>query len=251
MYSITYSKRNSIEEAISHGSRKQSQTVRDLPLADKQGLLDKRNQLQSRIHTFHQKIQTLFSNSDWDKVKLPTSSKSDGKPDLGSDEWLDDEECPEKSRLLMPSALGKEGCKEIGWGVMMEQELELRIGQANDSLEKLRLALGLKAVVYKTGVRPSKSQSTKTRARSDMSQVNKTIEKHSRSYRLAYQAILNLGASEDLRKRFQPLTDKDLGVGTDLVEENRMGQRSDVLAWIWRQGDGESDPKDEWMKEGE
>jgi hypothetical protein len=219
-------------------------------LANKQTLLDKRNQLQSRIDTFHQKVQTLFGNSDWDRAKLSTLGP-DGKLNPGSDEWLDDEECPEKSRLLMPSALGKEGCKEIGWGVMMEQELELRIGQANDSLEKLRLALGLKAVVYKTGVRPSKSQSTKTRARSDVSQVNKTIEKHSRSYRLAYQAILNLEASGDLLKRFQPLTDKDLGVGTDLVEENRIGQRSDVLAWIWRQGDGKSGPKDEWMKEGE
>jgi hypothetical protein len=213
-------------------------------------LLDKRNQLQSRIDTFHQKIQTLFGNSDWEIAKLPTL-RPDGKLNPGSDEWLDDEECPEKSTLLMPSTLGKEGCREIGWEVMMKQELELRIGQANDALEKLRLALGLKAVVYKTGVRASKSQSTKTRARSDVSQVNKTIEKHSRSYRLAYQAILNLGASQDLLKRFQPLKDKDLSVGTDLVEENRMGQRSDVLAWIWRQGDGKSDPNDEWMKEGE
>jgi hypothetical protein len=218
-------------------------------LGDKQSFYDQRNQLQSKIDNFNQKVQTLFSISDWDSISFPSAHlDDDNKP--GSDDWLDEDQCPENSRLLMPSALGKEECERIGWEKMVDQELELRIGQANDSLEKLRLALGHKAVVYKIGIRSSKSQDTKTRARSDLDQVNKTIDKHSRSYRLAYQAMLKLDASDNVLEKFQPLTSEDLKVSTDLVEENRMGQRSDVLAWIWKQGVGKSDLRDKWMEEG-
>lgn len=222
-------------------------TVGKLTAAEKKTFYDRRNQLQSKIDNFHQKIQNLFDNSDWSTINFPSSQSDDDE--AGSDEWLDDE-CPEKIILLMPSALGKEECVKIGWEKMMEQELELRIGQANSSLEKLRLALGHKAVVYRHGVRTSKSQAAKTRSRVDLKQVDKTIDKHSKIYQLAYQAMLKLDTSQEVLNQFQPLTSRDLRVSTDLTEENRMGQRSDVLAWFWKQKDGKSDEKDEWMEEG-
>jgi hypothetical protein len=145
--------------------------------------------------------------------------------------------------------LGKDECKKIGWEKMMEQELEIRIGQADHALEKLRLALGHKAVVYKAGVRKSKSQATMARSRQDLLQANKTVQKHWGNYQLAYHAMLKLNPSQAVLTKFQPLEEKDLQVCTDITEESRMGQRSDVLAWFWRQG-GNSD-EDDWMKEGE
>jgi ribosomal protein L31E len=212
---------------------------------DKKTFYDRRNQLQSRIDDFHQKIQNLFSNSDWGTINFPCPSTED---EAGSDEWLDDDECPEKSRLLMPSALGKDECKKIGWEKMMKQELELRIGQAEHALEKLRLTLGHKTVVYVVEARKAKSQATKTRSRSAVKQADKIIDKHWNIYQLAYQAILKLDASKNILQKFRPLKKEDLRVNTDVTEENRIGQRSDVLAWFWKQGDGNSDNK--WMNEG-
>lgn len=211
-------------------------------------LYDRRNQLQSRIDDFNQKIQSIFSNSDFDTINFPISHPNDNP---GSDEWVDDEDYPEKSILLMPSALGKDECGKIEWEKMMEQELELRIAQANNALEKLRLALGHKAAVYKLGVRKSKSQATKTRSRSDLDQADKTVQKHSKLYQLAYQAILKLNAPDDILEKFQPLERKDLQVSTDVTEENRLGQRSDVLAWFWRKGGETFHNKNNWMEEGE
>lgn len=245
---MKYSNRNSVEQEMSRQLRKQSRTEKDSTPEDKKTLYDRRNQLHSRIDEFNQKIQSIFNNSDFTVINFPSSHPSDNS---SPDEWLDDDECPENSTLLMPSALGKEECKKIGWEKMMKQELELRIGQANNALEKLRLALGHKTVVYKVGVRNAKSQATKTRSRSDVQQADKTIDKHTSIYQLAYQAILKLDASDDVLKNFQPLKKDDLRVNTDVTEENRMGQRSDVLAWFWRKGGGNCNKKDDWMDEGE
>jgi hypothetical protein len=223
-----------------------SRSHQKLTPADKKTFLERQNQLQSRIDDFNQKIQNIFSNSNFDTINFPSSRPNDNPT---SDEWVDDEDYPEKSILLMPSALGKEECEKIEWEKMMEQELELRIAQASNALEKLRLALGHKAVVYKLGVRKSKSQATKTRSRSDLNQADATVQKHSKIYQLAYQAILKLNAPDHVLEKFQPLERKDLQVSTDVTEENRLGQRSDVLAWFWRKG-GESFHKDIWMEEG-
>jgi hypothetical protein len=206
-----------------------------LKRSDKEAFFERQTQLQSKIDDFHQKIQSLFGNFNWDD-------------NAGLAKWLNSKE---RLGLLLPSTLGKERCEKIGWRKMMDQELKLRIGQANNSLEKLRLDLGHKAVVFKVGVRTSDSQATKTRSQSDLDQVNKKVAKHSRSYQLAYQAMLKLGASEKDLERFQPLTPEDCKVSTDLVEENRVGQRSNRLSWIWRQKGGDSEQEDKWMKEGE
>jgi hypothetical protein len=84
-----------------------------------------------------------------------------------------------------------------------------------------------------------------------LDQANKTVDKHSKIYQLAYQAILKLNAPMEVLEKFRPLDRKDLQVNTDVTEENRVGQRSDVLAWFWREGSESSDKKDEWMQEGE
>ena len=38
-------------------------------------------------------------------------------------------------------------------------------------------------------------------------------------------------------------------VPSDITEENRFGQRSDVLPWFWRLGGQNEDQHDTWMEE--
>jgi hypothetical protein len=53
------------------------------------------------------------------------------------------------------------------------------------------------------------------------------------AYRAARDAIRELGEAADLG-RFQEITKSDLKMSGDIVEENRVGQKSSVLPWFWR-----------------
>ena len=53
------------------------------------------------------------------------------------------------------------------------------------------------------------------------------------TYRAARDAIEELGEAADL-ERFQRITKSDLKMSGDIVEENRVGQRSSILPWFWR-----------------
>ena len=157
--------------------------------------------------------------------------------------------CPEVLKVWMPSSFGTEKCLKNGWGVLVEEELQLRISQANKFLSKIRLGLGGKAMLYRTSLRPANSQETSTRARKLVEQVTNTITNHARGYRQAHKAMISLGASESILKMFRPLLDSELKVSTDVLEENRYGQRNDQLAWFWRQGPNEANDNHPWMEE--
>ena len=84
------------------------------------------------------------------------------------DDGLDGDESiadyPEKIPLLMPSAVGEENIKTNRMKALACQELKLRQGQANDCLERLRLALGHKSLLFCIRVRNASSVKEKTKA---------------------------------------------------------------------------------------
>jgi len=49
----------------------------------------------------------------------------------------------------MPSYIGIDHLQELGLGFLVEQELSLRQGQANDCLHEIRLALADKAIIFR------------------------------------------------------------------------------------------------------
>jgi hypothetical protein len=68
---------------------------------------------------------------------------------------------------------------------------------------------------------------------------------------MARQALVELGASVAILARFPVLRKEDCKMGGDIEEENRVGQRSEHVSWIWRVDSGESFDKDEWQQESE
>jgi len=55
--------------------------------------------------------------------------------------------------ILMPSSLEHVDLQRLVLEPLAKQEMELRPGQANDALEGLRLALGLRQLLYCSQVR--------------------------------------------------------------------------------------------------
>ena len=62
---------------------------------------------------------------------------------------------------------------------------------------------------------------------------------------------MNLKAGDEVMDMYRPIQSEDLSLSGDVVEEHRLGQRKDGLAWFWRMGMPTEDQSNEWMNECE
>ena len=211
-----------------------------------------RQNLQAKIDHFQSQGFTLMNTSP-SMIPVGSIHKTGYADDLGQfdpaegddeGDWLatgdqgvveDDEPemTPEKVVLHLPSNFTLQQRKEYGLEMLGNIEYELREGQANDSLERLRECLAEKSLRFRKEVRPAKSHKKVTRAWDSVHRVDNQIRQAVVTYRTARQAIGELGGTKDL-KRFQEIRKSDLKMSGDVVEENRVGQRSSVLPWFWR-----------------
>ena len=173
--------------------------------------------------------------------------------DMGdSDEEAEEESChPEHMAIFLPSRISKVERENHGLAEMARQEGALRVGQINDCLLGLRMALGEKSIMLRTHVRNANSQHQTTRAWASINKVETRVGKYVKKYQQAKKALVNLEAAHP---QFQDITKEDLKMPGDITHENRIGQRSDTMAWFWRldpQLDGgnlEDNPKMEECK---
>jgi hypothetical protein len=223
-----------------------------------------REGLQAKIESFHEQAALYMGNVEWDDSMLESPKKDEdledsdeeSEDDLEGDyDDMDDLEqdhlaLPEKVTLLLPSSFGQRFCLDHGLDAMVDQEKELRKAQAHEYLDNLRLALGLKSALFRKMVRTAKSQKTKTRAWGRVHHVNANVKAQARGYRRAREALIRLGVKQEKMNVFQELMAGDLKMSSDIVEENRVGQRSDGLSWIWRVEGGMNSNQNIWIEEG-
>jgi len=213
---------------------------------EKERVKEKREALQTKIQTFQQQgIRFIAPDSATmlEPSRALTIESDSGESDTegffldDKSEWEEDEdvEVPiEQVRLGLPSSFDMVERVQMGLGRLGEIETELRKGQANDALEALRAGLAEKSLRFRTEVKPAKSQRKMTRAWDSIHRADKQIKAAVRSYRLARNALEVLGASKELLNQYQEIRKEDLKMSRDIVEENRVGQRSSELAWFWR-----------------
>ena len=96
-----------------------------------------------------------------------------------------------------------------------------------------RECLAEKSLRFRKELRPAKGQKKMTRAWDSVHRVDDQIRQAVVTYRTARQAIGELKGAIGL-ERFQEIKKSDLKMSGDIVEENRIGQRSSVLPWFWR-----------------
>ena len=168
--------------------------------------------------------------ADWkDKIDEDVEL-SDGIWD--SDDEADQEvDCPEHSAIFLPSRISQTDREKQGLIEMGRQEASLRIGQINDALQGLRVALGEKSIMLQTRVRNADSQHQMTRAWAGVTRLEAQVQKYVKRYQQARKALASLDA---LDAQFQEITKDDLKMPGDITHENRFGQRSDTMAWFWR-----------------
>jgi len=158
---------------------------------------------------------------------------------------------PEDAALPLPSHIGHSHFNNADIRALAVEEMDLRVKQASGALQQLRLALGLKSAFVKNRIRGANTQHRKTRAWRAFKPVQAAVMHHAQDYRIARQALVELDASAAILARFPVLRKEDCKMGGDIDEENRVGQRSDHVSWIWRLDSGESFDKNEWQQESE
>lgn len=140
---------------------------------------------------------------------------------------------PEAFPILLPSTLGLEWCVEHGIQSLAVKEARLRYAQANHSIHLIRQVLGLKSSIFRTQVRTADAQTAKTRAWTNIQNIDATAKEHARVYSMsrdAYQKIQSVyAAGPDLPQLFP----KDLRVETLVLGSEQVGQRNTQRSWIW------------------
>jgi hypothetical protein len=131
------------------------QTLRNPSLTDRKNLLEKRQRLQARIIKFEKKLSAL---NVMDHVESSDLMRVGATKDGESDQFSDDDgeevqSTPEQAILLLPSNLTLECRNRLRLDDISQQEGELRIGQMNDALQQLKVALGGKSLIMRKKVR--------------------------------------------------------------------------------------------------
>ncbi|KAI6105115.1 hypothetical protein EV401DRAFT_1873905 [Pisolithus croceorrhizus] len=210
---------------------------------------EKRQRLSSRIEKFHSTGQAFLKGLEIDGAFIPQDDpafcvqedqeKEDGEFWEDDDTVLEapDEEVQELASELMsiwmPSSIGAAKLMEIGLHDLLKEEMELRIGQANDCLDQLRTDLGSKAMLYRQNFRTANSTREGTRTKKEIQKVVVRINKHVRSYQRARKAILRLDLNDNIGEKFKEIQPEDLAVSKEVTEENRFGQGVSKMAWFW------------------
>ncbi|KIM58326.1 hypothetical protein SCLCIDRAFT_28113 [Scleroderma citrinum Foug A] len=157
------------------------------------------------------------------------------------DDWVDTDNpfmvpIPDGAELVvlpLPSYLGKHHFYKLGVGGLVDQELQLRQGQANDTLHELWLALADKAVIFQKDVRHATNYNRNTRAWAKIATTEAIVQRHARIYCRCRMQMLALGAGPDILGQYQQLQDIDLRVSTAIADPNARGHRDDTLGWFW------------------
>ena len=188
--------------------------------------------------TLENDLEQELSNVD---NTLLTTDNQDSEDD-SEDDFGDDDEPPQTSSLPpekitigLPSNLDLDSLKENGFAFVLDMEANLRMGDMNDTLEKLRVVLGTRSVLMKKTLRGTQGGSGKTRAWAEINNYTRERNLLVRYYLRSRQALIQLGTHPELvETTYKPIKAADLKVTGDIVEENRFGQHSDSLPWFWR-----------------
>ncbi|KAI5984398.1 hypothetical protein F5J12DRAFT_899307 [Pisolithus orientalis] len=201
---------------------------------------EKRKRLSARIDKFHGTSQAFLKGLEVDGVFIPQDDPAFlGQDDEDLEATEEGEEPPaELMSIWMPSSIGATKLMELGLHDLLKEEMELRIGQANDCLDQLQTNLGHKAMLYRQNFHSAQSTREGTRTKQDIQTVVARINKQVRSYQRARQAILQLEPNQQIGQKYQAIQPQDLAVSKDVTEENQFGQGTSKMAWFWMM-DGE------------
>jgi hypothetical protein len=156
----------------------------------------------------------------WDPVDLPDISATLTRP--------------ETFAIAMPSALPASSAHRQPLARLLNMEMELRRGHANDCLGSIRRTIGQEAFEYKKVLRPAHDKIHQTRARTSIQNIHRGLVLQARIYKRTREAMIKLGIDlESVESLYKPLTAQDIKVSSAINDPNKAGSTRTKLSWIW------------------
>lgn len=118
---------------------------------------------------------------------------------------------------------------------LAEVEWTLRIAQAYESLDKLRLNLQMRAHLFKFKDRFVRGQNANTRARGAIETIQNRVDACGEDYRAAYAALVSLSAllgKVGWQDKLLPLAESDKRGVSEGQEGASEGRKK--ISWIWK-----------------
>lgn len=244
--------------------RKEVRKAGRYPTADQtKNILEKRQKLQELIDDFKDRARafvSIASEPDVDPSPEPDDwfdELPDAQPDPDEQHYADDVvfelsdgRQAERQPIPLPSSFGKAACKTRLQG-LAAIELDLRVGQANDALRYLRIAIGQKSFNFRTKFRAATGNpgyKNRLRNYAENQTLQMTIDQAAQVYTSSRRAMELLGAPKEILSKFKVLLKTHIASSTAVVDPNARGERNKGLSWIWHtQHDPEEDPA--WLDE--
>ena len=132
---------------------------------------------------------------------------------------------------------------------MVATEIQLRIGQADETLHEIRTIVGHKSFVFRKELRLARGQKESTRSWAKIHTIDSALRLQCRIYAHCRRALEGLGTTDDILERYQVLKPADVLASAAVMGENIPGKRSPDMSWIWTldvQGDAAST---DWLEE--
>jgi hypothetical protein len=219
--------------------QKHISTLRRKPSAvEKAELLEQRCHLTMRITTFEWKGNAFLQLDDHVHWVTEVNGESMEEDEIYYSNDSDADDLPktmlETKALALPSSLAPGDIERLGLDKLAGKEAALQQGQINNALEGLRMALREKSLSFRTPVHNSKSQRTSLKAWDNVNKQDVVAKRHKCAYDNAQKALIRLDIGKDYLSTLQDITPEDMKMAGDVTEENRVGQRSRMLAWFWR-----------------
>jgi len=205
------------------------------------------DRLQSQINGLVQTAAT-FVGADWDSGLDACKHGDSGSDEDGTFITVSPGNASH-AILPLPSYIGLLWCGALELNGLVEEELQLRQGQANDALHEIQLALADKAVLFRTEVRHGKNYAVTTHAWKKVLDLDTLVKRYSVIYNRCQKQMVALGADQSILDRYQILNKKDLTVSTVVSDPNARGHRHDSLAWFWTMDIPKDTNKNDWMSE--
>ena len=167
-----------------------------------------------------------------------------------SDVQPDEDQEPEDICLFVPSDFMEPERQLYHLEEIARIELDLRMGEANDTIKELRTQIN-----FKLGLQSKKKRQTKftkdiTRATKIVHDAEREIQALATAYRLTREAIVVLGG--DGENQYPPLTQKDLDAKT-IRTGTTPGKSKETKSWVFmgaRALVGDSVSAEEWDLDG-
>lgn len=183
-----------------------------------------------------------------EEVVVDGEDNDDDNPFITNNSYLDiaDIEC---FAISLPSSLTPTVRQERSLAKATQAELNLRVGQCNDALQAIRMAVGKKAFVYITKVRNAQGKKGKTKSYDEVKLAVKSLRHQAQLYRSSRKTLVLLGADADIREKYQNLETNQLSTKNTFLDVNERGQKHENLAWYWKLDVAGDTKNDEMMEE--